>query len=90
MNVQPWEDDAPCREIGVEIFHPKGRGADLTAAEHSAKAICRGQCPVVEQCLAFALEREGNADRYSRSGIWGGLTAQERAALRTTDMRKAA
>lgn len=82
MKVQLWEDDAPCREIGPEIFHPKGRGPDLTAAVRTAKAVCRGQCPVREQCLALALELEGNADRYSRDGIWGGLTGQERAALR--------
>lgn len=84
MNVQPWEADAPCREIGTEVFHPTGRGADLAAAVLTAKAICRQQCPYREQCLALALEREGNADRYSRDGIWGGLTPQERAALRPT------
>lgn len=83
MNVQRWEDDAPCREIGAEIFHPTGRGTALAAAVRTAKTICRRQCTVREQCLALALEREGNADRYSRDGIWGGLTPQERAALRT-------
>jgi hypothetical protein len=83
MTVQPWEDDAPCREIGAEIFHPVGRGAELTAAVQTAKAVCRNQCPVRTQCLALALELEGDADRYSRDGIWGGLTPQERAALRT-------
>lgn len=83
MTVQPWEDDAPCREIGTDVFHPAGRGSALAAAEGTAKAICRNRCPVRQQCLALALEREGNADRYSRGGIWGGLTPQERAALRT-------
>ncbi|MFF1341085.1 WhiB family transcriptional regulator [Streptomyces sp. NPDC058290] len=82
MNGQPWEDDAPCREIGAAAFHPKGRGADLAAAEREAKAVCR-RCPVADRCLALALEREGNADRYNRAGIWGGLNPQERAALRT-------
>lgn len=83
MTVQTWEDEAACRQIGADIFHPAGRGAELATAEGTAKAICNDQCPVRQQCLALALEREGNADRYSRGGIWGGLTPQERAALRT-------
>ncbi|MFH9798048.1 WhiB family transcriptional regulator [Streptomyces virginiae] len=81
--MNAWENSAACREIGLDTFHPEGRGTALAAAEREAKTVCRQQCPVREQCLAYALEREGNADRYSRAGIWGGLNPQERAALRT-------
>ncbi|MET9467401.1 WhiB family transcriptional regulator [Streptomyces sp. NPDC006544] len=83
MTTQPWEDLAVCRNVGIEIFHPQGRGAELAAAEEAAKGICIRLCPVREECLRLALEREGHADRYNRGGIWGGLTPQERAALRT-------
>jgi WhiB family redox-sensing transcriptional regulator len=83
VSAQSWEADAACREIGLTVFHPEGRGSALTAAECEAKTVCRQQCPVREQCLAYALQREGNADRYSRAGIWGGLNPRERAALRT-------
>ncbi|MER6778420.1 MULTISPECIES: WhiB family transcriptional regulator [unclassified Streptomyces] len=89
MNAQRWEDDAACQQIGAIVFHPTGRGAELAEAIAAAKAICNGACPVVKQCLQAALEREGTADRYSRDGIWGGLTGQERAALNPNDMRKA-
>lgn len=81
MNAPSWEDDAYCRDIGPELFHPAGRGAELTADIETAKALCR-KCQVADQCLTFALDREGDADRYSRGGIWGGYTPQERAALR--------
>ncbi|MER7734144.1 WhiB family transcriptional regulator [Streptomyces erythrochromogenes] len=80
--TRTWEDSAACREIGLDTFHPEGRGTALAAAEREAKAVCL-QCPVRRQCLTYALDREGRADRYSRSGIWGGLNPQERAALRT-------
>lgn len=83
MSARTWEDHAACRQIGVDAFHPEGRGTALTAAEDKAKAVCQEQCPVREQCLAYAIQQEGNADRYNRAGIWGGLNPQERAALRT-------
>ncbi|MEW2415342.1 WhiB family transcriptional regulator [Streptomyces sp. NPDC046866] len=82
MSPRRWEDRAACREIGTEVFHPTGRGADFEADIAAAKAVCHGLCPVRRQCLALALELEGTADRYSRDGIWGGLTGPERAALR--------
>ncbi|NXY96409.1 WhiB family transcriptional regulator [Streptomyces sp. BR123] len=83
MTPQPWEDDAACREIGVDFFHPTGRGPEFKQAVEAAKRVCCA-CPVRRHCLALALEIEGRADRYSRDGIWGGLTGPERAALRTT------
>jgi hypothetical protein len=83
MRPQRWEDEAACRQIGAIVFHPTGRGAALAADIAAAKAICTGSCPVLRQCLQDALDREGSADRYSRDGIWGGLTGPERAALRT-------
>lgn len=83
MKVQSWEDEAYCRGIGVEIFYPQGHGPAFTAEVEQVKALCRNRCPITEQCLALALEREGDADRYSRGGIWGGLTGAERAELRT-------
>ncbi|MFE2164830.1 WhiB family transcriptional regulator [Streptomyces sp. NPDC059447] len=81
MNVQTWEDDAACREIGVEAFFPTGHGAEFNAGIRNAKTICR-RCPVREECLALALDIEGPYGPDKRGGVWGGLTAHERAALR--------
>ncbi|MEI2810832.1 MAG: WhiB family transcriptional regulator [Nocardioides sp.] len=41
-----------------------------------ALAHCRG-CPVRERCLELAL---ASSEEWSRYGIWGGVTAEERLA----------
>jgi WhiB family redox-sensing transcriptional regulator len=82
MTGNDWVSDAACSEIGIAIFHPEGRGRELKEAIAAAKTICAG-CPVRRACLTEALRLEGAADRYSRDGIWGGLTGPERAALAT-------
>lgn len=80
IRSRSWETEAPCREIGPDVFHPSGRGRELREAINAAKAICN-TCPYRAACLTDALDWEGTADRYSRDGIWGGLTGPERAAL---------
>lgn len=52
--------------------------------EENAKAVCR-RCPVIGACLQWALEQEGTAGASGRSGVLGGLTARERAALAGAD-----
>lgn len=52
------------------------------AGEHDpspavAKVLCDG-CPVIEECLAAALEEEGDIAARFRAGVRGGLTPQER------------
>jgi hypothetical protein len=60
--------------------------ADRSTAAGAADAdfatyICRNSCPVREACLAEAMTTEGNATDKHRFGIYGGLTAIERARL---------
>ena len=45
-----------------------------------AKSVCR-TCPVVEDCLAWALESGQDA------GVWGGLSEDERRALKRRNQR---
>jgi len=45
-----------------------------------ANDLCHG-CPSRVECLAAALEEEGDDRGYMRSGIRGGLTPSDRAAL---------
>lgn len=76
MNSE-WPELAACRDPGVdpEIFFPLGEigpGAGQIAA---ARAVC-ARCPVVSQCLDWAL-RAGEP-----AGIWGGTTPDERRRLR--------
>ena len=45
-----------------------------------AKAVCR-RCPVIDSCLAWALESGQDA------GVWGGLSEDERRALKRRNAR---
>ena len=66
-----WHVRAACdgRDDDGRIFFPeRGRSAAR------AKEIC-ARCPVVDECLAWALEHEDY-------GVFGGTTADERAELR--------
>lgn len=64
-----------------DIFYPDRDAATYAAVAARAKAICRGSdtgvvCPVILECLFYGLLTE---DPF---GIWGGLSARERNALR--------
>ena len=48
----------------------------------AAKSICAA-CPVLAQCLDFALEARQDY------GVWGGLTEDERRSLRRSRQRRA-
>jgi WhiB family transcriptional regulator, redox-sensing transcriptional regulator len=75
LDVPRWYRDARCADADPEAFFPPKGG---TGAE--ALAIC-GTCPVVELCLAYALELEGDSHDRTRAGVWGGTTPRQRAAL---------
>ena len=63
------------------FFPPRGlRGATLRAFERDAKRVC-AQCPVVQRCLAYALESN------EPFGIWGGMTSSERYRRTAEDDR---
>ena len=65
-----WREDAQCGQTDPEAFFPdKGQPA------RPAKAVCR-HCPVRTECLDAALDRD------EKFGIWGGLSRQERVALK--------
>lgn len=69
-----WQLRALCRSMDSAVFfHPdRERGEARAAREERAKAVCR-RCPVIVECRAHALAVQ---EPY---GIWGGMTAQERA-----------
>lgn len=72
-----WRNEASCREEDPELFFPKSYEGPWQLTIEQAKAICR-RCPSVDQCLQFALANN------IRDGIFGGLTGDERTALRRT------
>jgi WhiB family transcriptional regulator, redox-sensing transcriptional regulator len=79
-----WKLHAACRDTrNPEAWFPNAtrfRPDDVVYAE--ARATCN-PCPVREECLRYALRTE-RGDRKSRSGMYGGLTPAERAALAKT------
>ena len=70
-----WRTFAACLGLGDTMFPD----SNTKGIEH-AKAVCRS-CPVVDDCLQFAL------DEGIPAGIFGGLTEVERAGLRRSTHR---
>ena len=74
-DVEYWRDGAACRNVDPEIFFPDGTAGPALLEIDRARALCAG-CQVRARCLDWAL-RHGAA-----FGIWGGLTEDERRAVR--------
>jgi WhiB family redox-sensing transcriptional regulator len=75
LSMSEWRERAACRDVDPELFLPIGHGPAAEAQIAEAKAVC-ARCPVVQECLAWALETGQDA------GVWGGLTEDERRELR--------
>lgn len=69
---QAWAKDAACADADPEPFHPRKLTYKRDVA--AAKRVCQ-TCPVMEACLADALQHE-------EFGVWGGLSERERRRLR--------
>ena len=74
-DAEDWREHALCRDTSPELFFPIGTTGMALEQIAAAKAIC-AQCQAAPECLEFALMT--NQD----SGIWGGLTEDERRQLR--------
>jgi WhiB family redox-sensing transcriptional regulator len=70
-----WRRAAICSDTDPELFFPVGTTGHALVQIDRAKQVC-GQCTVARQCLDFAL------DTNQDSGIWGGLTEEERRVIR--------
>jgi WhiB family redox-sensing transcriptional regulator len=69
-----WQLDAACRDEDPSLFFAPNTWEDpslKTAREQRAKAIC-ARCPVISECLSYALTSGEDA------GVWGGLNEMER------------
>ena len=70
-----WMADGKCREYPAGTFFPRdGLGVI------KAQKIC-ASCPVADQCLEYAL------DNHVDHGVWGGLSEDERRALKRRNAR---
>ena len=75
-----WRHRAICRDEDPELFFPIGNTGPAMLQIEQAKAVCR-RCPVIQECLTWALESGQDA------GVWGGLSEDERRALKRRNAR---
>lgn len=75
-----WRHKALCRYVDPEIHFPVGTSGPALLRIAEAKTVC-GRCPVVTECLNWALETGQDA------GVWGGMSEDERRALKRRNAR---
>jgi WhiB family transcriptional regulator, redox-sensing transcriptional regulator len=75
-----WRHHAICRYEDPELFFPVGTGGPALLQIAEARTVCR-RCPAVSDCLTWALESGQDA------GIWGGMSEDERRALKRRNAR---
>jgi WhiB family redox-sensing transcriptional regulator len=76
-----WRDRAACLDEDPELFFPVGTTGPALDQIALAKAVCAG-CSVRLECLEYALQT------YQDAGVWGGLSEDERRALRRSRRRR--
>src|SRR5450759_2731535 len=80
--VVAWRDSAACLDVAPELFFPVGTAYPALLQIAEAKKVC-GRCPVIETCLQWATEA------HQDSGVWGGLSSDERRTLKRRKARAA-
>ena len=78
--MMDWVARALCKDEDPELFFPIGANGPASSQIVAAKAIC-ARCPVRSSCLEWALATAQDA------GVWGGLSEEERRALRRSRAR---
>jgi WhiB family redox-sensing transcriptional regulator len=75
-----WRNYAACRDVDPELFFPIGNTGPALIQIEDAKQVCQ-RCQVREECLRWAL------DSGQDSGVWGGMSEDERRALKRRGVR---
>jgi WhiB family redox-sensing transcriptional regulator len=70
-----WRHRAACRDEDPELFFPIGTTGPALLQVDEAKAVCQ-RCDAVDECLTWALDSDQDA------GVWGGLSEDERRAVK--------
>ncbi|MEV7275090.1 WhiB family transcriptional regulator [Streptomyces bacillaris] len=78
-----WRDRAVCADADPDLFFPIGTTGPALVQVMEAKTVC-GTCPVQPDCLQWALGND------VQDGVWGGLSEDERRALKRRRARTAA
>ncbi|HYB19095.1 MAG TPA: WhiB family transcriptional regulator [Streptosporangiaceae bacterium] len=75
-----WRHEAACREVDPELFFPIGNSGPALLQIEEAKQVCR-RCSVMDDCLQWAIDSGQDA------GVWGGMSEDERRALKRRTIR---
>ena len=75
-----WVHYARCRDEDPELFFPVGTTGPAAMQIDAAKLVCL-ECDVRDECLEWAMATGQDA------GVWGGLSEDERRALRRARRR---
>ena len=78
--MKNWREGAACMDESPELFFPIGDAHPALLQIAHAKAVCR-RCEVVDSCLKWAIEFGQD------SGVWGGLSEDERHAFKGRNAR---
>lgn len=70
-----WREHAACAGSNADDFF-----SDTPGTQRRVRSICHNKCPALVRCLTTILEVEG--ERGYKWGVHGGLTADQRRALR--------
>ena len=71
---------ARCLDEDPDLFFPVGSTGPALLQIEEAKTVC-GRCEVSEACLNWAIDHGQDA------GVWGGLSDDERRALKRRNAR---
>jgi WhiB family redox-sensing transcriptional regulator len=75
-----WVHHARCKDEDPELFFPIGTAGPAASQIAAAKSVCL-RCDVRMRCLEWAMTTGQEA------GVWGGLSEEERRALRRARRR---
>jgi len=80
VDIMDWRHIAACREVDPELFFPIGNSGPALLQIEEAKQVCR-RCPAIDECLRWAIDTGQDA------GVWGGMSEDERRALKRRTVR---
>jgi WhiB family redox-sensing transcriptional regulator len=79
-HTMDWRHRSACLDEDPELFFPIGNTGPAILQIEEAKQVCR-RCDVRELCLSWAIEAGQD------HGVWGGLSEDERRALKRRNAR---
>lgn len=81
MSPEDWRNRAACVNREPELFFPIGTTGPAVSQVMQAQQVC-ARCSVRDDCLQWAM------DQHIDHGVWGGLSEDQRRALRRRTTRR--